>query len=65
MPRITRQLDLEITPERFLEACSVTELIELQLLLDSPRFQSKITAEKRQIKLFSNNDHVTNQAPTN
>lgn len=65
MPRITRQLDLEITPERFLEACSVTELIELQLLLDSPRFQSKINIEKHQLKLFPNNDHATNQAPIN
>lgn len=64
MPKINRVLELEITPERFLEACSVTELIELQLLLDSPRFQSKINIEKHQLKLFPNSDHVTNQAPT-
>lgn len=36
---------LEVTPERFLEACSREELIETQLLLDSQRFQIKMSVK--------------------
>jgi predicted RNA-binding protein associated with RNAse of E/G family len=42
MPRIDKIFTLEITPEQFLKACSAAELIELDLLLQSPRFQRKM-----------------------
>ena len=51
MPKITRTFELEITPERFLEACSNEELQEVDLLIQSPRFRERLTAEKRQTKL--------------
>lgn len=65
MPKITRMLELEITPERYLDACSVTELQELEVLLNSPRYQSKITAEKRQQKLFNTTEHGNHPTTTN
>lgn len=51
MPRITKHFELEITPERFLEACSILELQELDMLLQSPRYQDKLTAHRRQMKM--------------
>lgn len=51
MPKLTRTFELEITPERFLEACSNEELQEVDLLIQSPRFRERLTAEKRQTKL--------------
>lgn len=35
MPKIDKIFSLEITPERFLEACSLNELQEVSLLLDA------------------------------
>lgn len=35
MPKIDKIFSLEITPERFLEACSLNELQEVHLLLGS------------------------------
>lgn len=42
MPTIKQLFQLEVTPEKFLEACSREELIELDLLISSPRFQNII-----------------------
>lgn len=42
MPEITKIHKIDITPERFLEACSPTELYELNLLLQSERYQQQI-----------------------
>jgi hypothetical protein len=35
MPSISKQFFLEVTVEQFLDACSLTELQEIQLLIDS------------------------------
>jgi hypothetical protein len=35
MPKIDKVFTIDITPERFLAACSDTELYELYLLIDS------------------------------
>lgn len=43
MPQINKTFTLDITPERFLENCSVEELIETQLLLSSSRYQNMIS----------------------
>lgn len=42
MPEITKIFQVEITPERFLDACSNDELKEIDLLIQSPRFQNRI-----------------------
>lgn len=42
MPEITKVFNLQVTPERFLDACSPTELYELQQLLYSTRYQNII-----------------------
>lgn len=41
MPILNKNYTLEITPEQFLNACSRNELIELQMLLDSPHYRKK------------------------
>lgn len=42
MPQIQKIFTLEVTPEKFLNACSPQELKEVELLLSSPRFQTKL-----------------------
>lgn len=42
MPTIEKVFTLEISPERFVNACSVNELQELIILLSSTRIQAKI-----------------------
>lgn len=42
MPSIQKIFTLEVSVEKFLENCSTTELIELDLLLNNPRFQDKM-----------------------
>lgn len=42
MPKINKVFYLEVTPEQFLYACSAIELKEIQLLLQSHRYRSKI-----------------------
>lgn len=51
MPTLNKQFELTITPEQFLRACSIQELIEVDLLIQSPRFRDKITADQRQLKI--------------
>ena len=50
MPKITKQFELDVTPERFLSACSAEELIEVELLITSPRFVAKMNAHHQQQK---------------
>ena len=42
MPEITKVFQVDITPERFLDACSDNELKEIDLLIQSERFQQRI-----------------------
>lgn len=42
MPEITKVFQVDITPERFLDACSDNELKEINLLIQSERFQQRI-----------------------
>lgn len=49
MPTITKVLSVTITPEQFLENCSDNEIKELDLLLQSPRYQSKICNHEKTI----------------
>jgi len=48
MPKIDKVLTLEISPEQFLNSCSATELQEIDLLIQSPRFQYKMKARSDQ-----------------
>lgn len=45
MPQISKVFYLEVTPERFLECCSQSELIEVDLLLNSERFQQRMRGD--------------------
>lgn len=45
MPKIDKVLTLEISPEQFLNSCSATELQEIDLLIQSPRFRNKMGSE--------------------
>jgi len=42
MPEITKVFQVDITPERFLDACSDNELKEIDLLIQTERFQQRI-----------------------
>jgi hypothetical protein len=42
MPKLTQVFNIDITPERFLENCSDIELKELDLLIQSERYQSRL-----------------------
>lgn len=42
MPKIDKVLSLQITPEQFLDSCSVDELREIDLLIQSPRYYDRI-----------------------
>jgi len=46
MPTLTKVLTVTVTPEQFLENCSDNELKELDLLLQSPRYASRINEKK-------------------
>ncbi|MCI2229562.1 hypothetical protein MC378_10320 [Polaribacter sp. MSW13] len=47
MPKIEKVFTLDVTPTKFLEACSGEELIELELLLSSKRFQTRIDVHRK------------------
>lgn len=47
MPKVQKIFTLEVTPTKFLEACSGEELIELEMLLSSKRFQTIIDVHKK------------------
>ena len=42
MPRLDKMFSLEVTPEQFLRNCSPTELVEVDLLIQSPCYQMKM-----------------------
>jgi hypothetical protein len=42
MPSITKVFQVDITPERFLDSCSDEELKEIDLLIQTERFQNRI-----------------------
>lgn len=42
MPKHSKVLEIEITVEQFLNACSGNELKELDLLLHSPRYRNRM-----------------------
>lgn len=46
MPKIERLFSLEVTPERFLEACTYSELQEVDLLLGSYLMRKKPSKQK-------------------
>jgi hypothetical protein len=46
MPRIQSVNTIDITPEKFLNACGSSELNEVALLLSSPRYQAKMNEEE-------------------
>ena len=43
MPRIQKVFTLEVTPEGFLSALDDHELIELNMLINQPKYQDRIT----------------------
>lgn len=45
MPRIEKQFTLEVTVERFIDACSTVELHELDMLMCSPRIRARLNPE--------------------
>ena len=47
MPKITKQFTLDITVQRFLNACSDDEIYELWLLLSSPKYQAIFRAKDK------------------
>lgn len=42
MPKITEVHLIDITPEKFLENCSPVELMEIDHLIQSPRFRMRM-----------------------
>lgn len=42
MPNITKTIFLEVTPEQFLEACTPSELMEVDILIQNAHFQNKM-----------------------
>ena len=42
MPKLDKMFTLEVTPEQFLRNCSKEELIETDLLLNSPGYLKKM-----------------------
>ena len=45
MPRTQQTFTIDISPEKFLECCSQTELIEIDMLLKSERFQRRMKGD--------------------
>lgn len=50
MPKIQKIFTLEVTPEAFLKALNDQELIELDMLIQKPKYQKRI------VKLLSQAD---------
>lgn len=49
MPTLKKTHRLNITPSQFLEACSGSELIEVELLLNQKKYRDKVENEQAQI----------------
>lgn len=56
MPKIERQFTLEITPERFVDACSDIEIQELAILLDKEWVRRKIGQDPEEKVLLIDQD---------
>jgi hypothetical protein len=56
MPEITKVFQVDITPERFLDACSDDELKEIDLLIQSERFQNRIKEKQIGFKTKKQNE---------
>lgn len=53
MPKLNKQYTLEVTVEQFLEACSLTELQEIDLLLNRfIQYKTHTSAQHRQEQSF-------------
>ena len=50
MPKITKLADFKFTVEQFLDACSRAELKEVDLLIQSNRYQSKMNPKAAKIQ---------------
>jgi hypothetical protein len=50
MPSIEKVYRLEITVERFLDACDDLELQEVELLINSPHYRSRMNGAKKHPK---------------
>ncbi len=61
MPKHTQVITIEITPERFLENCSDDELKEIDLLIQSERYQSRIREKEIGFKQINKKDENTNK----
>ena len=57
MPQLTKVLTIEVTPEQFLDNCSDNELKELDLLIQSPRYQNRIKGQP-QIGFTSKEENI-------
>lgn len=62
MPKLDKIFTLEVTPEQFLRNCSITELIETDLLLQSKFYQMRMNGThspaadaKKQLKSYPEN----------
>ena len=49
MPTLSKVLTVTVTVEQFLENCSDIELKELDLLIQSPRYDNRINPDAKQI----------------
>lgn len=61
MPQVTKVMQIEITPEQFLDNCSDIELKEIDLLIQSQRFQNRINGVV--IKGFKNELKTKKEIP--
>jgi len=61
MPKIQSINTIDVTPEKFLEACDSTELKELELLLSSHRYQAKMRWTNEQQIILKENIDFWNQ----
>ena len=52
MPKIQKVFKLEVTPEKFLDACSAEELIEVEMLIQTRRYQAAMDLHRNQTKLL-------------
>ena len=59
MPKIDKVLTLEISPEQFLNSCSATELQEIDLLIQSPRFRNKMKTRSDQSEYLGTQSATT------
>jgi hypothetical protein len=59
MPKITEVHLIDITPEKFLENCSPVELMEIDHLIQTPRFRARMEQEEPIKKPYPDLDRLT------